>query len=264
MTELDSILSGNGAVAPAPETPAKVETPEVKEPAGTEAEVNQQGEHEGQKMVPHEALHAEKQKVKRYTEQVAEFERKQAERDAAWERRLEQILTSIKPQQPAEEQKAPDFYEDPNAFVKSALTPVQQQIQQQREEMSLVLAEEKHGADTVKTALEALKAEMLTNPAAQGDYQAIMKARHPYGALVDWHKKRQATAEIGDDPAAYRERLKAELLAELQGSQPAPAANPVVMPSNLAGARNVGSRSGPAWSGPQSLNDIFDRSRPTK
>ena len=33
-------------------------------------------------------------------------------------------------------------------------------------------------------------------------------------------------------------------------------------PSNLAGARNVGSRSGPAWSGPASLNDIFDRRKP--
>ena len=41
-------------------------------------------------MVPHEALHAEKQKVKRYTEQVAEFERKQTERmppgNAGWSR----------------------------------------------------------------------------------------------------------------------------------------------------------------------------------
>ena len=34
-----------------------------------------------------------------------------------------------------------------------------------------------------------------------------------------------------------------------------------VAPSNLAGARNVGTRSGPAWSGPASLNDIFDRGR---
>ena len=42
-----------------------------------------------------------------------------------------------------------------------------------------------------------------------------------------------------------------------QPQRPAP-----VFPSNLAGARNVGSRSGPAWSGPPSLDDIFDRSQP--
>lgn len=35
-----------------------------------------------------------------------------------------------------------------------------------------------------------------------------------------------------------------------------------VFPSNIAGARNVGVRSGPVWSGPAPLQDIFDRSRP--
>lgn len=104
---------------------------------------------------------------------------------------------------------------------------------------------------------------MRVNPAAAGEYQAIMQSRHPYGTLVEWHKKREAAQEIGDDPAAYRERLKAELLAEMQ-SAPAASAPTPVMPSNLAGARNVGSRSGPAWSGPQPLNDIFDRTRQQK
>ena len=123
-----------------------------------------------------------------------------------------------------------------------------------------MLAEEKHGADAVKEAYQALAAEMQSNPSSQAEYQAIMQARHPYGALVDWHKKRQVASEIGNDPAAYREKLKAELLAEMQAQQPEPvqSATPV-MPSNLAGARNVGSRSGPAWSGPQPLTDIFDR-----
>ena len=33
------------------------------------------------------------------------------------------------------------------------------------------------------------------------------------------------------------------------------------MPSNFANARNVGARSGPAWTGPTPLDDIFDRGR---
>jgi hypothetical protein len=37
-----------------------------------------------------------------------------------------------------------------------------------------------------------------------------------------------------------------------------------VFPSNLAGARNVGSRRGPEWGGPPSLQDIFDRRRSSK
>lgn len=265
MTDLDSILSGKGAAAPTPEAVAEPnteqQTPQVESEAqGAEAEGN--GEQGGrQKMVPQEALHAEKQKVKRYTEQVAEFDRKLVEQNATWERRLEQIIGAIAPQpKPQEQQQAPAFWEDPNAFVTSALTPVQQQIKQQQEAFSLTLAEEKHGAETVANAFNALKAAMQTNPAAAGEYQAIMQSRHPYGALVDWHKKHEAAQEIGSDPAAYREKLKAEILAEMQAATPAPAPTPV-MPSNLAGARNVGSRSGPAWSGPQPLNDIFDRSR---
>lgn len=264
MAELDSILSGEGAVAPAP---GEVEQPQVIDPAqaGGVTEGNETETHEGdggQKMVPHEALHAEKQKVKRYTEQVASFEKSLADREAAWERRFEQLIGTMKPQQ-AEPPKAPDFWEDPSAAINSALTPVQQQMQQQREQFSRVMAEEKYGAETVQQAFQTLKSELQTNPAAQAQYQAIMQSAHPYGALVDWHKKRAVAAEIGDDPAAYREKLKAEILAEMQGGTAQGAsASTTVMPSNLAGARNVGTRSGPAWSGPQSLNDIFDRRSP--
>lgn len=265
MAELDSILSGQGAPAP---VPGEVEAPKVIDQAQAEAstegaEIETHEGEGGQKMVPHEALHAEKQKVKRYTEQVASFEKTLADREAAWERRFEQLIGAVKPQQAVEPQKVPDFWEDPNAAISSALTPVQQQMQKNREEFSRVIAEEKHGAETVSAAFQALRAELQSNPAAQAQYQAIMQSAHPYGALVDWHKKRAAAAEIGDDPAAYREKLKAEILAEMQGTPPANASAPTpVMPSNLAGARNVGTRSGPAWSGPQSLNDIFDRRSP--
>lgn len=268
MADLDSILSGKGAVA---SDAGKVEEPKVAEqaqadPGNEGAATTQEGEG-GQKMVPHEALHAEKQKVKRYTEQVAEFERKQAERDAAWERRLEQILGAVKPAQQQEQPKAPDFWEDPNAFVRAPVTALQEQLQQQiqevREHFSKSSAIREHGADVVKAAEEAVNAALSQLPP---EHQAQMRAARakdldPYSEMVTWHKKRQAAAEVGDDPAAYRERLKAEILAEMQGNPPAntPAAQSTAMPSNLAGARNVGSRSGPAWSGPQSLNDIFKR-----
>lgn len=263
MAELDSILSGKGAVASEPVVEEQVEAPEAQ--AAPETDIDEQAgqgdEQAGQKMVPHEALHAEKQKVKRYTEQVADFERKLAEQNTAWERRFEQLIQTVRPQPQQEKPPAPDFWENPDAYLTQKLTPVQQQMQQQREEFSLMMANEKYGAEAVQEAYRAIASEVEANPAARAHVQAIMQTPHPYGALVDWHRKRQAAAEIGDDPAAYRERLKAELLAEMQGAAPA-AATPPVMPSNLAGARNVGSRSGPAWSGPQSLNDIFDRRSP--
>lgn len=110
--------------------------------------------------------------------------------------------------------------------------------------------------------IDAVKGQTL-DPA---DYDKVLKAPNRYAAAVEWHKREQQRAEFAD-PAALRDKLKAEILAELQGGnqqqgqQAQQAAR--VMPSNLAGERNVGNRSGPAWSGPQSLNDIFDR-RPRK
>lgn len=275
MADLDSILSGEGARAS--ETPATVEkeTPAVVEQAQAEAVTDDQqqtgaeNESGGQKMVPHEALHAEKQKVKRYTEQVAEFEKKAAEREAAWERRFSQLLETVKPKPAEAEKPAPEIWDDADGFINQRLAPVQEAVQTQREQFSQIMAIDKHGVEAVRAAMEAFKAQPET-PARAAMFEAIKKSVHPYGALVEWHKREQERAEFAD-PAAYREKLKAEILAELQagngqqqqaqtGQQAA-----AVMPTDLAGARNVGTRSGPAWSGPQTLNDIFDRGRkPTK
>lgn len=259
MADLDSILSGASAAAPAPEgvkEPVTVETPETVTQEET-AQTGGEGEPQGQKMVPHEALHAEKQKVKRYTEQVADFDKRLAEQNTAWERRFEQLLETVKPKEAAP--AAPDFWENPDAYLSGKLAPVQQQIETQRDQFSRMLAETAHGADAVGAAYAAFDSSP-PSPEKAAQYAAIKQAANPYSALVEWHKRAQAQAEIGSDPAAYREKLKAELLAELQGGNaPAPASAAPVMPSNFAAARNVGNRGGPAWSGPQPLSDIFKR-----
>jgi len=265
-TELDSILSGKSAAAPASET-VEEQKPQEQAPPATEAHDPEDGEAtevEGRKFVPQEALHAAKQKVKRYTEEVADLRKTIADTDVRWERRLEQVISAVKSPQPAPEQpKAPDFWEDPNKFVAEALTPVQMEARKQVEGLSFMIAEDKHGADAVKAAITAfVEAGQADREGLRPVYEAIRKSPHPYGMMVKWHderKKAAQSAEITKDPDAYREKLKAELLAELQA---APSTPDPVMPSNLAAARNVGTRSGPAWGGPQPLNDIFDRSRP--
>jgi hypothetical protein len=112
------------------------------------------------------------------------------------------------------------------------------------------------------------------------DYQKVVNSPNRYAAAVQWHQRQLAQAEIGDDPAAYKARVEAEFLEKYgidpaaykakveaeflekygirPGEQAAPAVKPV-MPSNLTGARNVGSRSGPQWAGPPTLADIFKR-----
>ena len=97
------------------------------------------------------------------------------------------------------------------------------------------------------------------------DYHKVANSPNRYAAAVQWHQRQLAQAEIGDDPAAYKAKLEAEVrekvLAELQqGDGQQTQQRQAAMPSNFASARNVANRSaGPAWSGPASIQDIFKR-----
>jgi len=260
MESLDNILSGRGEAMPAPETTEVEATPaETIEPVTTEAEPA--GETAGQKMVPHEALHAEKQKVKRYTEEVADFKKQMAENNAQWERRIASILESVKPKQ---EQAQPDWYENPNAAAQHAIAPQLEQFQAVLNANAKLIAGTKFGDSDVQEAEDAFVQAVQSQTLDPADYHKVVNSPNRYAAAVQWHKRQKAQAEIGDDPAAFRAKLEAEILAKhgiQPGAQPAAqtSAPAPVMPSNLAAARNVGARSGPAWSGPTPLADIFKR-----
>lgn len=254
MAELDDILAG-GASTPASEATQPEQQQVAPEQSAPEGESPEDGSE--QAMVPVAAIQAERAKVKRYTEQVAEFDKRLQEQSAL----IERLTTALAPKQP--EPKAPDFWESPEAavqgLVSQAVTPVQQAMMQQREQVSLMLANEKHGADKVSEAMNTLRGLQANRAEFEPIYRQIMSSPHPYGALVEWHGKHQLLSEIGSDPAAYKEKLKAEILAEMQkdSGQQQVAQAPAAMPSNFATARNVGNRSGPAWSGPTPLADIF-------
>lgn len=268
---LDSLLSGGGN---APETEEKeVATQVLDEGDGQkqeQIEAEQPEGQQGQRMVPHEALHAEKQKVKRYTEEVADFRKQLSGTNAAWERRMADLVKAVTPKQEAPPK--PDWFENPEVAtqhaVQSTVSPQFEQINQQLLAIARDNAETRFTPEVVSTAeqefIKALQSQTL-DPA---DYQKVVSSPNRYAAAVQWHKQQQAKAEIGDDPAAFRAKLEAEILAKhgltTEGAAAEVPAQPKapVMPSNLAGARNVGSRSGPAWSGPPSLQDIFDTSRP--
>jgi hypothetical protein len=272
-TSLDSILSGAEANASADATApealehAREARPQAAEPR--ELQDNAPQEHEPAN-VPVAALREERDKGrKRYTEAVESFERKLAEQNAAWESRMGQLVGALRASQ--EPQNAPpDFFADPDQAVDrriaAALQPVAASQQQIMERMSQQFALQSHGAETVQAAYEALEEHIKQDPrAALGDYQRIMSSPDPWSELVKWHAKESVLREIGDDPAAYRARLKAELLEELGGAQGSPrsthgARRAPLLPTNLAGARNAGRRE-PAWSGPLQLQDIFDRAQ---
>lgn len=208
--------------------------------------------------VPLQAVHAAREK-----ERQAREEAEQLRRELAEIRGQVSVLTQQRPQaQPAEKPKPKNFWENPDEFLAERLAPIQQENTQRHFLNSRMLADEKFGADTVKEADDALGELIKANDPSVMELQRHIKASpHPYADLVNWHNRRKAMADIGEDPAAYRERVRQELLAELQ---PAPAPTPTQqqpaartpMPSNFASARSEGPRSGVAYQGPKPLSEI--------
>lgn len=258
MKDLGEILGGEAAPSAEPEIKEEVRTEE----AATDDRPEGQSEGADGATVPVAALQAERHKAKTYREQVAEFDKRLAEQNAAWEQRFSQLFASLQPQQQAQPQQPPDFWEAPETAIDHRLQPLHGQMAQMQDNLAKIEAFSEHGRETVEAAYNELAGMLQArDPAFAAEYQSIMSSPRPYSALVQWHKKRSALAEIGDDPAAFREKIKAELLQELQAGAPpsAPSMAAPTMPSNFATSRNVGSRSGPAWGGPMSVADIFKR-----
>ena len=269
---LDEILSGeqpaqveqSSAPEPAPEPVAQTPEPEAQpstaEPAATEpeAEDRQTG------MVPQKALHASRERARTAEERAADLERQLAEVNG----KLQGLMSRpAPPPQPAPEPPKPvDFWEDPNKFVEQSLTPVQQRLAEMTFRTSRAEAFVEFGKDAVAEAEAAIKQAVESGQIDGRALQAqLSQSGDPVGDIVRWHQNSPSVRE-----AKLREQIRAELQAELAGQQPTPPVGqpstpaPQVMPSNLVGQRNVGTRSGPAWSGPAPLNDIFDRTRTKK
>lgn len=278
MNSLDNILSGREEPVPEAgkqeQTAATQETTEQvaggAEQADPEAETTEGEQAGGQKTVPHAALHAEKVKVKRYTEEVSGFREEIGglkNANAQLVQQLQQLTATL--QRPKQEPAPPpDFYENPDAAVdhriSKAVSPEFDRLNGVLMHNSRLIASQLHTEDAVTAADKAFTEAYESRKLEPADYQRVISSPNIYDAAVKWHKRQQALAEIGDDPTSYRAKIEAEIMAKL-GAQPdvqqtqqqaQPAA---VMPSNLATARSVGARSGPTWAGPKPLNDIFKR-----
>lgn len=172
--------------------------------------------------------------------------------------RLQELERQLREAQ-TPKQEPVDFYADPDAAfnqrIQQALSPYEQKLQ--RAEMALFeerLYRIAGGDKAAQIEAEIGKAIEAGDPEVAMLSQTLQtQGLSGVKALVDWFDKRTF------DPAAERERLKSELLAELQAEGKAPQAQTpsAVMPSNLAAARNVGTRSGPSWSGPPALDQIL-------
>lgn len=236
-------------VEPDQDSPEPDQASQDEDPQGAEDEGGDRNERA--------ALHAERQRVKRkYTETVADFEKKLAENnssfekklseslaqnDAKWEQRFNQFAQGFQqpPRHDPEQQQAPDPFEDLTGFVshetKQALNPVQGEVQQLREFYSQQFAAQRFGAESVIHAYKAMDEALRSrNPEAKAALERIKSSMDPYGDMVTWHKRQSVLAEVGSDPDAYRKKIREEALNDPEylamaiekakgAAQPAPA-----------------------------------------
>lgn len=213
------------AKAPAPEA-----TPEPTPAAPPAVEPAKPVEQTPEDRVPLAALKSERQKRQEIERKYAELERQQ---------RL------------ASQPKAPDPYADPDGH--------RQFVAQQN---SVIDAKVNASFASAKRAIPDFEEVMA--------HWDGLKAEHPYlydQAIQDdapayWAyeqvKRHLALQEIGD-PISYREKVKAELLAELQQKTPQQQ-KPATPPPSLASAPSSGRVSTEsAWSGPTSMTSILSR-----
>ena len=146
--------------------------------------------------------------------------REEAEARRRAERERDELIarfTAI--QKPPEQKKRPDIFEDPEAFVRSIVEPLQQQQEQQRqldrEDLSMKFAAQQYGPQVVVQSRQALEHFMSRGDQQAWDtYNRAMKSPDPYGTIAAWFQERSVLHEVGTDLNAFRKREREEALKD--------------------------------------------------
>jgi len=205
-----------------------------------------------QQQQPHQVPVSELIEERKRRQSAEEYQRNQQQRID----QLEQMMARLtQPQQPQQPQPQIDPYEDPEAFVQSLEHRIEQRFLNMSLNESERRARESHGSDAVDAAFEAAR--------RSGFSQAFVNKPDAYGEMVRWHKAQQLSETIGEDPNAYKERLKSELkqqlLAEMRQGTPPPSN----LPPSLSSATNANPASNPAAIGSDQdfFKDMMNRKR---
>lgn len=239
----------NEAESETPETEEEPELDEAEEEAETgekdPSEASPAEENEEKGPVPYQALKAEREKRKERDKRVAELEAelKKARPSAQQER----------PQVEPEPEKT--FWEDPDAYIENRLSKSQRELQhrllvEREDDMR-----EKH-AD-YDEVIEKVKEYGQSNPAV---LQQILAAPNPAKAGYQFGKQLDELKQM-EDPAAYREKVRAEIRAELEKEMGEASADKArvaaAVPPDLSSTRSVGSKSSARE--PDPFKELFPR-----
>jgi hypothetical protein len=226
------------AAAPEPSAPVI----EAEKPAAPEPEPQGDGrarDPETGRFVPISALLDERDKRQAETRKREELE--------------QQLQRYQQPQQPEQ------IPTDPSGIIQYALAEQQRIAFNERLNTSELMARQAHGEDIVSEAQQAFLAAVGQNPMLQQQLQGQI---HPYDFVVKWHRQHKLMSEIGQDPEAWRkseaEKIRAQVLAELQGQGVSPAPSSQQPPPSVVG-RPAAARAGSVPVGPGNAFDNLFR-----
>jgi hypothetical protein len=128
---------------------------------------------------------------------------------AQWQERQRQMREAEQAPQ------APDPIADPQGYqafvdqqVAARFQSVEQQMRNWRVNMTFADQHEQHG-EAFEKAMQALESSRDKEA-----IQSVMEAINPGKALMKWHRKQAAMAEVGDDLDGYNAKLRAKLKAD--------------------------------------------------
>jgi hypothetical protein len=201
--ELDEAELFNQAVSDEPAETPEAPVTEVEQPDKPETEVVADAKVEAEKpviddnapLIPSWRLREIREERDAVTQRL-----KDAEARLAQQPRVEAAKVEVPPR--------PDPLLDPEGYAKAVREEVRQEMLNDRREESLQTAAEKYG-DEFKQAYQA--AQQRIDPALRARMQ---ESRNPGETLIKWHREQKTRAEVGDDLAAYKARLRDEALKD--------------------------------------------------
>jgi hypothetical protein len=173
------------------------------------------------------------------------------ERRKAAEQRAKELEERLKAlEQPP--QPLPSVFEDENAWQEQfgthvVSTAVQQATFNSKLDMSEMMVRQANpDFDEMKETFLSLVEQ---NPALR---QQALEDPHPWNKAYQIAKNYKSMQDLGaTDVESLRAKIRAEVEAELTATQPRRA------PITLSTEQNVGTRAGPAWGGPRSIEELL-------
>jgi len=156
--------------------------------------------------IPPAVLLAERQKAKDYKAQLDTLTQQNQQLQA----QMQAFMSAQqRPQQPAQAEAKPEsLWDDPETYIRGTIGTIEQRLQAQAEATSKMFAVQQFGEEAVTSAYQAMAQAVNVDPNAKHELARIQASQHPFGELVQWHKRNETLRRIGDDPQAYEAQLK--------------------------------------------------------